>query len=276
MQAGQVHRRPARHGRNQHGVRATHVCAVDPRAREAQRNARSDRVGAQRPGVSDRPDAFGSRRVPREGRAQPSGCLIHDLAVAPEVFSAYADASPDLIKTADNATRISQTIVDEQNNLDAFLVSLHRVGRHRQRCGRLQPASPDRCSATAGTDHRSHAAEYNEALYCGIAGMLPLAKAHAAARARASRCWPASCGAKSDTATRATCPRLRRRAVRSAPACRTCRMRPFHRSWSPTPVPTRGSTETPDVALNFEVIKRLLFGDIDGPPRNSAQIGQPG
>ena len=39
------------------------------------------------------------------------------------MVSAYADAAPDLAKIADNATRISQTIVDEQHNLDAFLIS---------------------------------------------------------------------------------------------------------------------------------------------------------
>ena len=41
----------------------------------------------------------------------------------PAVFNAYADAAPDLVKTVDNATRISQTIVDEQQNLDALLIS---------------------------------------------------------------------------------------------------------------------------------------------------------
>ena len=37
--------------------------------------------------------------------------------------NAYADAAPDLITTADNVTRISQTVVDEQQNLDALLLS---------------------------------------------------------------------------------------------------------------------------------------------------------
>ena len=50
--------------------------------------------------------------------------LSNDLAMAPGVFNAYADAAPDLIKTVANATRLSQTIVDEQHNLDAFLVSV--------------------------------------------------------------------------------------------------------------------------------------------------------
>jgi phospholipid/cholesterol/gamma-HCH transport system substrate-binding protein len=27
---------------------------------------------------------------------------------------------------------------------------------------------------------------------------------------------------------------------------------------------------------NFDGLKQLLYGPIDGPPRNSAQVGQPG
>jgi phospholipid/cholesterol/gamma-HCH transport system substrate-binding protein len=32
----------------------------------------------------------------------------------------------------------------------------------------------------------------------------------------------------------------------------------------------------PGIVLNSDLIKRIMFGEIDGPPRNSAQIGQPG
>src|SRR6202022_4000106 len=49
--------------------------------------------------------------------------LSHDIAVSAPVINAYADAAPDLVKTVKNSTRISQTIVDEQLNLDALLVS---------------------------------------------------------------------------------------------------------------------------------------------------------
>ena len=42
---------------------------------------------------------------------------------APAAINAYADAAPDLITTVNNTTRLSQTFVDEQNNLDALLIS---------------------------------------------------------------------------------------------------------------------------------------------------------
>ena len=32
----------------------------------------------------------------------------------------------------------------------------------------------------------------------------------------------------------------------------------------------------PGIILNSDLIKRIMFGEIDGPPRNTAQIGQPG
>ena len=38
-------------------------------------------------------------------------------------FTAYADAAPDLVGIVDNTITVSNTIVDEQQNLDAFLVS---------------------------------------------------------------------------------------------------------------------------------------------------------
>ena len=39
--------------------------------------------------------------------------LSHDLEVAPQVLQAYGDAAPDFVSIADNAARISDTIVDQ-------------------------------------------------------------------------------------------------------------------------------------------------------------------
>ena len=81
--------------------------------------------------------------------------LSRDLEAAAPTLGAYADAAPDLVRTVDNTTQISHTIVDEQQNLDEFLVSLNRSGRYRQRGDRRQPASADRCAAPARAHHRS-------------------------------------------------------------------------------------------------------------------------
>lgn len=49
--------------------------------------------------------------------------LAHDIEVSVPVLEAYADASPDLMSTVQSATTLSNSIVEEQANLDAFLVS---------------------------------------------------------------------------------------------------------------------------------------------------------
>ncbi|MDT5082706.1 MAG: phospholipid/cholesterol/gamma-HCH transport system substrate-binding protein, partial [Mycobacterium sp.] len=54
--------------------------------------------------------------------------LSHDISVAPTVLNTYADAAPDLLSTAHNATSLSQTLVDEQYNLDAVLISAIGLG----------------------------------------------------------------------------------------------------------------------------------------------------
>ena len=49
--------------------------------------------------------------------------LSRDIALSAPVFKAYGDASADLVRTVDNSVKISKSIVDEQHNLDALLVS---------------------------------------------------------------------------------------------------------------------------------------------------------
>ena len=92
--------------------------------------------------------------------------LSHDLVVAPEVFNAYADAAPDLIETVANATRLSQTIVDEQHNLDAFLVSvigLADIGNDV--VGTNEQALTDVLQLLVPTTDLTN--RYNQALNCG-------------------------------------------------------------------------------------------------------------
>jgi phospholipid/cholesterol/gamma-HCH transport system substrate-binding protein len=101
--------------------------------------------------------------------------LDHELAVLPDVATAYADAAPDLIDTADNATRISRTIVDEQQNLDALLVSaigLADIGNDV--VGGNQQALTDVLHLLVPTTDLTN--QYNAALNCTLAGILPIAK----------------------------------------------------------------------------------------------------
>ena len=81
--------------------------------------------------------------------------LSHDLDVAPQVLQAYGDAAPDFVTVADNASRISDTLVDQQQNLDAALVSVIGLADIGNDVHRHQPAAAHRCAASAGADHRS-------------------------------------------------------------------------------------------------------------------------
>ena len=200
--------------------------------------------------------------------------LSHDLAVAPNVFSAYADSAPDLIKTAENATRISQTVVDEQANLDALLVSaigLADIG-NQVLSENSQPLTDVLNLLVPTTDLTR---QYNEALYCGIAGLLPLANNTPlqvpGVEVLAGFLWGAE---------RYRYPGdLPKVAASGGPQCTGLPNLPFE-TIPPYLVTDTGTNPwkygNPGVVLNADGIKRLLFGEFDGPPRNSAQIGQPG
>ena len=79
--------------------------------------------------------------------------LSHDFEVFPAVANAYGDAGADLIRTVRNASKISQSIVDEQRNLDALLISaigLADIGNDVVGTNRKPLAN---CPASAGADH---------------------------------------------------------------------------------------------------------------------------
>ena len=100
--------------------------------------------------------------------------LRHDLAVAPEVLNTYADAAPDLLDTVRNATQISQTVVEEQQNLDAFLLSaigLADIGNDV--VGNNRQALSDVLRLLVPTTDLTN--EYNPALTCALSGLMMLA-----------------------------------------------------------------------------------------------------
>ena len=143
--------------------------------------------------------------------------LSNDVVMAPEVFNAYADAAPDLIKTVANATRLSQTIVDEQHNLDAFLVSVigladignDVVGSNRQ-------ALTDVLHLLVPTTDLTN--EYHEALNCSLNGFVAAVQDAALAVAGRRTYRAPSRWASSGIATHRICRRSQPPAVRSASA----------------------------------------------------------
>jgi len=200
--------------------------------------------------------------------------LSHDIAVSAPVFNAYADAAPDLVKTVANSARISQTFVDEQHNLDALLISaigLANVGNDVLSANRK--GLTDVIHLLRPTTDLTN--EYNKALWCGFAGLAELAKnpplSEPSINIIASITWGAE---------RYRYPtNLPKVAATGGPQCLDLPKRPFNTN-AKVVVTDIGANPVQygnqQLLLNFDGLKQLLYGPIDGPPRNPAQVGQQG
>ena len=200
--------------------------------------------------------------------------LSHDIETSVPVLDAYADAAPDLIKTVDNSTRLSLSIIDEQQNLDAFLVSTigladisnDVVGGNRQ-------ALTDVLHLLVPTTDLLN--QYHQALNCGVAGLLPLAKSPP----------PPLPGAIVSTNFQLGSERYRyptnlpKVAAKGGPQCTVLPKVPYE-GRAPFVVADTGANPwdygNQGILLNSDALKQWLFGPIPGPPRNSMQIGMPG
>jgi phospholipid/cholesterol/gamma-HCH transport system substrate-binding protein len=210
-------------------------------------------------------------------RLEPSlPALRHDLEVAPEVLRAYGDAAPDFVSIADSATRISETLVDEQQNLDAALVSvigLADIGN--EVLGENRQPLTDVLRLLVPTTYLTN--QYNQALWCALAGMVDLSHRpplkEPGVVVSAGFLWGQE---------RYRYPMdLPKAGAKGGPQCTGLPHLPFE-AVPPYVVADTGTNPWrrtyPGIILNSDLIKQIMFGDteIDGPPRNTAQIGQPG
>ncbi len=200
--------------------------------------------------------------------------LSHDLSVLPVVSNAYADYSSDLVATVKNTVKISQSIVDEQRNLDAFLISsigLADIGNDV--VGGNRQALTDVLHLLVPTTDLLN--EYHQALWCGLAGSLvnlhspplpePTIKVLVYLGFGAERYrYPVN---------------LPKVAATGGPQCQDLPVVPFDVS-PPFVVADVGANPmeygNPQLLWNSDALKQLLYGPIAGPPRNVFQIGQPG
>lgn len=235
-------------------------------------------LGALATALDGRGDQLGQIMTDLDGflaAIEPSlPALEHELTVAPVVIGTYADVAPALVDTIDAATTISQTIVDEQDNLDRLLVGviglsdtgIEVVGGNRQ-------GITDVMQLLVPTTDLLN--QYHEALNCGLGGAVHLAKAPGT---------PVPGGLLLQTIVfgqeRYRYPQnLPKVAATGGPQCADLPKVPFgkHPPFVITDVnanPAQYGNQ--GIVLNSDGLKQLLFGPIDGPPRNSAQIGQPG
>jgi phospholipid/cholesterol/gamma-HCH transport system substrate-binding protein len=202
--------------------------------------------------------------------------LKHDIAVAPAVVNAYADAAPDLVRTVENSTKISQTIVEEQHNLDAFLISsIGLAGIGNDVIGSNRKALTDTLHLLLPTTDLT--SRYHEALTCGLQGIVPLAVGAPLQLPQSYTLVSFQWGAE-----RYRYPTdLPKVAATGGPHCQDVGLPnvPFEGK-PPYVIADIGSNQfkygNQQLLINSDLLKQLLYGPIDGPPRNTMQIGQPG
>jgi virulence factor Mce-like protein len=200
--------------------------------------------------------------------------LSHELAVAPQVLAGYNDAAPDLLKTIANATAMSRTLTDEQQNFDTLLVSvigLADTGNQvlAQNHSTLADVVHLLLPTSALLDR------YNPVLTCGLKAV-----------AQYDRDSPVGYQSGNPASVNFTLGRERYRypddlpkvGATGGPHCEFLPVR--HGDTAPFLVADVGANPfkygNQGIVLNSDGLKQLLFGPIDGPPRNVAQIGQPG
>jgi virulence factor Mce-like protein len=200
--------------------------------------------------------------------------LSHDLETLPAVANAYADAAPDLLATADNSIRISKTIVDEQRQLDAFLVSTIGLADFGNDVigGNRQPLTDVLHLLVPTTDLLN---EYHQALWCGIAGSLPILHA----RPNSHPSLVAKAGVELGIERYRYPTNLPKVAATGGPQCYDLPNVPYNVA---PPFVVADVNANPwqygnqQALINSDGLKQMLYGPIAGPPRNSLQIGEPG
>jgi virulence factor Mce-like protein len=202
--------------------------------------------------------------------------LSHDIEAAVPTLNAYADVAPDLITTADSATQISRTIADQQQQLDGFFVnSIGLADIGNEVIGGNRQALTDVLHLLVPTTDLLN--RYHEALWCGIAGLGHFSK------------WSplplpgvvVSAGLTLGVERYRYPQDLPKVAAKGGPYCKELGLPAVPPEFrAPLIVADVGANPNrygnQGILLNSEGLKNWLFGPIDGPPRNTAQIGMPG
>jgi phospholipid/cholesterol/gamma-HCH transport system substrate-binding protein len=204
------------------------------------------------------------------------GNIARDLEVAPVALNAYADAAPDLVNILDSTTKVGDTLVDQEDNLDRFLVSAigladtgnDVIGTNRQ------PLTDVLRMLVPTTEKLS---QYSDNLRCGIQGLNEFVHSPPPDRPGVDVSASFTLGVE-----RYRYPEdLPIVAAKSGSSCKD-QMLPAVPNGKRPPFLVTDIGANPwkygnqGVLLNSDALKQALFGPVQGPPRNSAQIGMPG
>lgn len=200
--------------------------------------------------------------------------MARDIENTAVVAGGYADAAPDLLRTLENTTQISQSIIDEEQNLDAFLVSMIGLAdTGNEVVGGNQPALSEVLRLLAPTTDLLN--EYAPGLNCALEGMLfvknqpplpdPGVLVNVAFTLGIERYrYPQN---------------LPKVAAKGGPNCMGLPYIGFGNRAKYLVTDTDANPwqyGNQGILLNSDGLKQMLFGPLDGPPRNTTQVGQPG
>jgi virulence factor Mce-like protein len=202
--------------------------------------------------------------------------INRDLEVAPVALNAYADAAPELVGILASATKVGDTLVDQEKNLDTFLLSaIGLADTGNDVIGANRQALTDDLRALVPTTTVTE--QYSENLRCGLQGLVPFIDTPPLANPGVGIAISFLLGAE-----RYRYPGdLPKVAAKSGSSCKD-QMLPAVPNGKTPPFLVTDVGSNPwkygnqGVLLNSDGLKQALFGPIDGPPRNSTQIGQPG
>ncbi|MEV3906004.1 MCE family protein [Mycobacterium sp. NPDC050551] len=203
--------------------------------------------------------------------------LSRDIEALVPTLTAYGDATPNLLSTIESTTSVSNSIVDQQQNLDAFLVSsIGLADLGNEVVGGNQQALTDLVHVLVPTSELLN--EYRESIWCGVGGLIPFAKSP-----------PQYSGILVNAGLTLGVERYRypgdlpKVAASSGGAdfCEELGLPEQPAEFRPPfIVGDVGSNPAQygnaGILLNSEGLKNWLYGPLDGPPRNSPQIGMPG
>lgn len=202
--------------------------------------------------------------------------LATDLSLLPDVLVSYADSAADLLAAADDTRRIGKTIVDQQQQLDSLLLSVSGIADIATEvvASNRQPAADLLDLLVPTTDLLNR---YHPALSCALKGMHSLQGApplpfpgvvtlSGVVLGQELYRYPTN---------------LPKVASTGGPHCAEVGLPILPPNYRPPSVVSDDGADpsaygNQGILLNSDGLKQWLFGPIAGPPRNSAQIGQPG
>jgi virulence factor Mce-like protein len=239
----------------------------------------NETLGAISTAFSGRGEAFGRSLTDFNAflaKFEPSlSTLSRELQVLPDVANSYADAAPDLMAILDNASTISETLVAERANLDRFLVSsigLAEIGN--EVIGANSAPLDNLMRLMVPTTDLTN--EYHEALTCSLSAI----GTNFAMKPPGPLPGVNDIGALVLGLERYRYPQdLPKVAGTGGPQCAD--QLPLKFNHFPPKVIADVGTDpqrygNQGLLWNTDALKQWLFGPIDGPPRNTAQWGQPG